>query len=1131
MFALSNYLGLVVRRMRANWRLLSVVAAGVLVAAVLMASTTIYTRAISGLGLDSTLRAEVGDTGYVVAELNGVPLGGERSAEVRAYVDESLETRFGELSVGRVRGVQTPPIVLTPDRFIGGVLPTSARFVSITDYASHVRVDGRLPEAPQSAGPIEVAVPSGIAQEAGIAVGDQIPLAEQYDECDREPPPPPGGVAEPVPPCGPRAQVQVDISATVVGLIDRIDPTDSYWEALPSSFDRAEGDQLYGRIYPFFVAPAAMFEALAPTLGGYALETLTVEQLAVDRFDVSELDALQASFDDLRDDMRSVGGFVNSPIERTLDRFETSLNFSEVPILLLLVQVVGIVLFYVVIVSIMVVERDEGEIVLLRSRGTSLRQLLGIYAAQGLAIAVVAAVVAPFIAAGAIGVLGFTGTFSDVTGGAWIDTELTASAWGLAGLGAVVSIVAILIPVAFVARLRSVEYRQRAARPSGPNVLQRYYLDLAFVVVAAGLIAEASRRGSVFERDAVGGLTSDVLLLVTPALFALGFVIVILRVLPYVMRLLSWAVRDFVALPVAAALRQTVRNPGASTRLSMLLMLGAALGTFAASYGGTVERSFEERTRYAAGVDLRAEVTDPGTQPASVIEAAVIDVPGVTAVSAVHRREASTARTSAQAEQFELLALDPRAAEQMLWFREDLAPVPIGDLMRSIGAPDVGRGIALPDDAATVSIWARSDVGREETNAWVRLRDGNDRFFTLFLGPLDVGLAWQKLEGGLDDVSNAQSFTPPFSLHAVILSEPTGLSTRAVTLVEFDDLAVTTRGGELTVLEDFEGSRLGWQAVQLSSERIDTIQRIESDSARSGRGSLEFSFSVGSSVGRRGFFVEDPVLCPGGTECRVPLVASASFLRTEGLAVGDRTELRTDGMTLPATVVQRTDFFPTLDPAGRGFVVVNFEHISYLMAVQRFEPGLRVNEVWLDGPSDEGLREATISTLGRRPFRLSRFVDQQRLVAEEGADPLTAAGGSGILLVSFVAVGGLVVLAVLVTLAITARRRGVEMAVMRTLGVSRRQILGQLVMEYALVVGLGLAVGTILGMLITDLMLSFLEVSESGAAVLPPFVLDTNWTVVGVGYGILVGVFALGILGTWRYFVRLALNRALRLGE
>jgi len=284
-------------------------------------------------------------------------------------------------------------------------------------------------------------------------------------------------------------------------------------------------------------------------------------------------------------------------------------------------------------------------------------------------------------------------------------------------------------------------------------------------------------------------------------------------------------------------------------------------------------------------------------------------------------------------------------------------------------------------------------------------------------------------------------------------------------------------------------------------------------------------------VGRRGFFVEDPVLCPGGTECRVPLVASTSFLQAEGLSVGDRTELRVDGMTLPATVVQRADFFPTLDPAGRGFVVGNIEHLNHLMSVQRFEPGLDVNEIWLDGPSDEGLRAAMITTLGRRPFGFSRFVDQQRLLAEEGADPLTAAGGSGILLVSFVAVGGLIVLAVLVTLAITARRRGVEMAVMRTLGVSRGQMLGQLTAEYALIVVLGLVVGTVLGMLITDLMLSFLEVSESGAAVLPPFVLDTDWTVIAVGYGILVGVFALGVVGSWRFFVRLALNRALRLGE
>jgi ABC-type antimicrobial peptide transport system permease subunit len=155
----------------------------------------------------------------------------------------------------------------------------------------------------------------------------------------------------------------------------------------------------------------------------------------------------------------------------------------------------------------------------------------------------------------------------------------------------------------------------------------------------------------------------------------------------------------------------------------------------------------------------------------------------------------------------------------------------------------------------------------------------------------------------------------------------------------------------------------------------------------------------------------------------------------------------------------------------------------------------------------------------------------RQMLAEEGSDPLTAAGGSGILLVAFIAVGALIGLAFLVTIYITAQRRTVEMAVMRTLGLSGRQILTQMAVEYLTVVAIGLVVGTYLGTLITRLMLSFLEVTEFGRPVLPPFIIDTDLTVIGASYGVLVVVFVLGVTGAWRFFAGLALSRVLRLSE
>ena len=147
-----------------------------------------------------------------------------------------------------------------------------------------------------------------------------------------------------------------------------------------------------------------------------------------------------------------------------------------------------------------------------------------------------------------------------------------------------------------------------AARPAGANVVQRYYLDIAFLAVAGFLVWAVSARDAVFTRDTVGGLATDPLVLIAPALVGLVAVILVLRLLPVGLRALAWLGRDRLAMPIAAGLRQAVRNPGPLARLSLLLLLAAALGTFAASYGGTVVRSFEERERYAAGADLRSPI-------------------------------------------------------------------------------------------------------------------------------------------------------------------------------------------------------------------------------------------------------------------------------------------------------------------------------------------------------------------------------------------------------------------------------------------------------------------------------------------------------------------------------------------
>ena len=137
-------LGFVLRRMRDSWRLQLVIAAGILVAAVLMSSTTIYTRAVSDLSLTVSLREDLTERRQMFTYLNGLPLAGGPNDSARAYAEDSIDERFGELESQQLRFRSTIPTKIDLPLRPGQVIPPTAYFASLDDASSQMEVLQRL---------------------------------------------------------------------------------------------------------------------------------------------------------------------------------------------------------------------------------------------------------------------------------------------------------------------------------------------------------------------------------------------------------------------------------------------------------------------------------------------------------------------------------------------------------------------------------------------------------------------------------------------------------------------------------------------------------------------------------------------------------------------------------------------------------------------------------------------------------------------------------------------------------------------------------------------------------------------------------------------------------------------------
>jgi putative ABC transport system permease protein len=192
--------------------------------------------------------------------------------------------------------------------------------------------------------------------------------------------------------------------------------------------------------------------------------------------------------------------------------------------------------------------------------------------------------------------------------------------------------------------------------------------------------------------------------------------------------------------------------------------------------------------------------------------------------------------------------------------------------------------------------------------------------------------------------------------------------------------------------------------------------------------------------------------------------------------------------------------------------------------------GLAPNEVWLKLPDDPLARDQAKQELSNR-FNIpaQQITDVQEVLKRVRSDPVVRAGGTGILLLAVLASFTILALGFGLVLYTGGQARTVEVAVMRAMGFSRPQIFSMVSLEYLLVAVIGLIVGTIAGLRISVTMLSFLNVTEDGSKVVPPFALATQWSTVGLSFAVIALAFAIGILALVYYFLRVPMTRFLRL--
>lgn len=1007
-----------------------------------------------------------------------------------------------------------------------------------SDLEANVRVvEGTLPEPvpPDYAEPLPAAIGLHTAELNGLSVGDTFDLYPFWDD-------------EVAP-----------LAVTIVGIVEPLDADSRYWGGDPNAIDAPS------RSWETFLfhVPESTFFGMVPE----HYPEIVADYDGYYEVDLEALDARNAV--PIADALAALSRDLDATEERTRSRtelidvlhtFDEKLFFTQIPLFVLLLQIGGIVAYYLVMVSTMLTERQTAEIATLRSRGATTGQLLAQYGIEGVILATVALVTGPPIAAAVISALGPTPAFAALSDGGPLEVRISVQSFVLAGVGALIAFSALIIPAWFATRTTVVEFKRATARPKPTPAFLRYYLDVALVLLVALVFWRLSQQEQLFTESLFGETQADPFLLATPAVFMVTVGIVFLRVFPVVLRGIGWGVGWTSSVAAVVSVRSLVRNPTHYTRLVLLLMFATGVGMFGATFSATLDGSYTDRADYEVGADIRAmdlRGVEGGNQ--ALLEA-VAGVPADDSMAVL--RVGGSLDALGSFERIEVVGVQPEKFEDVAFWRSDFATESLDEILETLVAnePPPRLGVELPAGAQQVGVWVKAPDLRGGFSLTIVLRgaDGVRGEYTVAgLRPSDpVTEEWQFFSGSLAQQRSrsgrpliADPLVEPITVESVLVSTSSRIAAANGTVLFGPLIASGSSPEPATAGSGSSGSISRFGTPSLSQDVTEsfpdgvvvthfTDPRYE---PLEGQSSVRSGDQLGEStdtppgidrVARLEWSAIRRAPQVHGIRERLDRTPIQLYISTESaekleLKLGDSVRFSAMSRFHQGEFAGTLDMFPTYQTGERSeaLVVVNANRLIQSAEAAQTDRSTKFNEVWFETSDREATLEA-LTVLGAATIH-----DSAATLLLQQEDPLVAAGWKGILAISFGAVLLLSAIGFVVYSYLSAQQRGLEFAILRTLGFSRVQVFTVVFVEQSFIVIAGMGLGTIVGLRIGRLMMDFLGTDERGENVLPPFLLAVSWPEIFVVWGILGAVFVVTIAAVVMLYLRLAVHRALRIGD
>lgn len=610
-------------RLRRMWGMLFITGLGTVAAVMLVCAVPLYSQVALTTGLRGVLTANR-DSATLNASVNVSSVSTASIATIGSDLDQSIQDvgLQNYIHGSQQFTLQTQGLFITKPRMLNQADTLAIRGYDMKDAAKHTKVlRGRLPGV-QSDG-LEVALTPNTASGFHATIGSTIVVQLNIQTMQDQ------GIQ----------QKAYPLPLHVVGLYTADVTNDVFWHGndVDISADPGMPPTLHGAA----LVSNDTFLSLLATLGKGSIYSPDLTglswyyQLNTSHLAISQLDDLIARLVAWQDDINLVyrgpqygavdfpyiqnitlqgDALSNPPVQSTLDRYHDRIGVLQIPNGLVLFQILALVLFFVGMMSELLVERQTETIAILRSRGANRLQIFGSFMTQSIGLGIIALFMGPLLAILAVYLMA-QHTLSAQEQGALniISRNPTGTLYSLRSY----ALAAVLLTIATMGfsiyrtvGMDVLAIRRESARATGKPLWQRFNLDILAIIIAITGYFVSQYVSGIQELDLrANTLIASPLALITPLFLVIAGVLLVLRVFPLLLRLgSSFALRGRGASAMLA-LGQMARAPRQAMRMTLLLALASAFTIFALVFTSSQEQRVYDLAAYQVGADFSGPIS------------------------------------------------------------------------------------------------------------------------------------------------------------------------------------------------------------------------------------------------------------------------------------------------------------------------------------------------------------------------------------------------------------------------------------------------------------------------------------------------------------------------------------------